>query len=286
MQHYNSFTRYRNFCYLTPSSIFKKLNTIFIFTLFLLTLSANAWSAESNLFHYPDSLSAPLKKVTIDVVVGLTKPPYVIQEQDSGFELDLIRATLATIELQPRFIYVPLGRSLKLLDQGMGDALMTINEHIVPNNTIRTMPYITYQNVAISLSEAQITLDNISHISQRKVAAFQHAHKYLGKDYARVIKKNPDYIELPNQFQQVKLLLEKRVDVVIMDINIFHHIFKQVSENFGSPPEITIHHIFPMSPYSLAFKDPSLVPIFNDAFVSFKESNEYQFLLDKYQIQL
>ena len=219
----------------------------------------------------------------LDVVVGLAKPPYVIPKDDKGYELELISAVFETMDISPRYIYVPLGRSVSLLDQGMGEALLTINKFIVPNDEIRTVPYITYKNVAISLKNKALKVNTIADLNNKKVAAFQYAHKYLGYEFSKVAAKNPSYIEVPNQFQQVQLLLEGRVDLLVMDINIFNHIYKTlIGQETTSEPNI--HPIFPDSPYSVAFKDPNLVEIFNVAFKKYSLTKEYRSLKNRYEI--
>ena len=219
----------------------------------------------------------------LDVVVGLAKPPYVIPKGDKGYELELISAVLEAMEISPRYIYVPLGRSVSLLDQGMGEALLTINKFIVPNDEIRTVPYITYKNVAISLKNKALKVNNIADLDEKKVAAFQYAHKYLGYEFSQIASKNQSYIEVPNQFQQVQLLLEGRVDIVVMDINIFNHIYRTLAEK-ETTDELSIHPIFPDSPYSMAFKDPNLVETFNSAFKKYSLTKEYRSLKDRYEI--
>ena len=223
-------------------------------------------------------------QTNLDVIVGLAKPPYVISEGDTGFELELITAVLNRMDTSPRFIYAPLGRSVKLLDQGMGEALLTINEYIVPNDKIRSSPYITYQNVAISLSSSGINIDKIEDLEKNSVASFQFAHKYLGPIFATATRNNVNYIEIPNQFQQVEMLLEKRIEVIVMDINIFNYIFTQLTMGNKAQPELSVHKVFPENPYSMAFKDETKVQTFNTTLMEFLQSAEYKSLKQKYEI--
>jgi polar amino acid transport system substrate-binding protein len=253
--------------------------SVFIFTL-VASLASFGAGANKNEYLSQDSR----KLIPLDVVVGLTKPPYVDQQTDSGFELDIVRQVFANFGHEPRFIYVPLGRSIKLLDQGMGDALLTVNRNIVPNDNIRTNPYITYQNVAVSLKSKDISIDKFSDLVDYKVAAFQLAHKYLGAEFQRVVAQNNHYVELPNQFQQVKMLLEGRVDAVIMDINIFTFMFNSASSGM-SFDDIIIHEIFPENKYSMAFKEKGMVEEFNRELDAYLESEHYASLLKKYHIK-
>jgi polar amino acid transport system substrate-binding protein len=40
-------------------------------------------------------------------VLGLSKPPYVIEENHSGFELELVQQILTMIGKAPEFIFIP-----------------------------------------------------------------------------------------------------------------------------------------------------------------------------------
>ena len=243
-------------------------------------------------FNIPSALSEPYfydapvpKYKSIDVIVGLSKPPYVIEETDSGYEIELITAVLNDINLQPKFIYVPLGRTLRLLDQGMGAMLLTINKNIVPNNKIRTRAYVTYQNVAVYRQDSNFHISSVEQLKKLRVAAFQNATKYLGHEFETAIKFNKSYFEVPSQFQQVRLLLEGRIDVAIMDINIFSHILAQVSDTQSQDVQFETAPIFARSDYSAAFKDSNLVKPFNQALVTFRSTSAYQDLKDKYRIK-
>ena len=94
-------------------------------------------------------------KQTFKVVVGLSKPPYVIKEAQAGFELELIRQVLTNIGKTPEFIFIPYGRSEKMLELSDISAVMTVNQQMFPKNDQLSESYINYQNVAISLKIKQ-----------------------------------------------------------------------------------------------------------------------------------
>jgi len=232
----------------------------------------------------PLSINAIAQKPeSIDLIVGLSKPPYIIEELESGFEIELITHILSKMEITPSYLYVPLGRSIDLLDKDVGQALLTVNKNIVSNDNHRTEPYVTYQNVAISLKESKIKISDITELSDYRVAAFQMANRYLGKKYGGTVKRSKHYLEIPNQFRQVKLFLEKRVEVVVMDINIFNYYLEKIEGNYPTT-KVDIHYIFPRNPYSLAFKEAKYVKPFNYHLAVFKESPHYRNLLLKYKL--
>ena len=224
------------------------------------------------------------------VVLGLSKPPYVIEKGQTGFELELIQQLLAAMGKAPEFIFIPYGRSEKMLALPDIDAVMTVNDKIFPNSHHLSKSYISYENVAISMKKNAISLNSVAELANYSIAAFQLAHKALGQEFSTAVTNSSTYIQVADQEKQVELLLLGRVDIVIMDTKIFLHFFnklnKQNQQNQQNETikqsDIQIHHIFPLSPYQVAFKSSKDVELFNNALIAFKKSNKYQNLVEKY----
>ncbi len=229
-------------------------------------------------------LTPPVIAERFYVVVGLAKPPYVIQETNSGFEIELISSILKKMGKQPDFIYVPFGRSLRMLNNERIDAIMTINTNLINDISRLSDPYITYQNVAITLKSDNLVLNNVTDLSQYSIAAFQTADKVLGKSYAQAITKNEHYTEVADQRHQTKLLFDKKVQALVMDINIFNALSPLVGGE-EDHSDVNIHLVFPKSPYRMAFKNKKPIEPFNHALRDFKDSPAYQALINKYNLQ-
>ena len=218
------------------------------------------------------------------VVVGLSKPPYVIEAQGSGFEIELIKNLLIQIGKKPEFTFIPFGRSEKMLSQPDTNAVMTANENIFPNLETLSVSYISYQNVAISLKSSAVSVETIADIANYSVASFQKADTILGDEFGSAVSQSPIYIQVANQERQVELLIQERVSVVVMDIRIFLHYLNQLGLS-NKKSLIQFHHIFPKTPYSMAFKRKSDVDAFNQALIKYQSSEEYQNLLEKYDFE-
>ncbi|TMP28553.1 amino acid ABC transporter substrate-binding protein [Pseudoalteromonas rubra] len=219
---------------------------------------------------------------TLDVSVGWTKPPYVIEQGDTGFELDMVKAVFAALGHDLQFVYVPFGRSDSLLKTGKVDAALTMNRRMDLAGAVLSEPYITYHNTAISLKSRNLKLHSISALENYAVIGFQNASLVLGMEYQLATANSPLYIELPDQKKQVELLLQGKVDVVVMDINIFNYLSKAILGR-DQMVNVSVHYLFPASPYRIAFRDPELKEAFNLKMVQFKNSPAYQKLLNRYQ---
>lgn len=222
-----------------------------------------------------------MAKQNFKVVVGLSKPPYVIKKELAGFELELIRVVLTHMGKDPEFIFIPYGRSAKMLELPDVNAVMTVNQQMFPNSHNFTENYINYQNIAISFKNKNIKLNSIADISNHSIASFQLADKILGPEFSTAVANSPMFIQIANQKKQVELLLLDRVDILVMDIKIFLH-YLHVLGMSKRRDDIQFHYIFPLSPYHVVFKDIDNVKKFDNAMRKYKLSTEYKTLLKKY----
>jgi polar amino acid transport system substrate-binding protein len=219
------------------------------------------------------------------VAVGLAKPPYVIQTEDSGFELDLIRNVLRKTGKTATFVYTQFGHSSKMLDVKEIDAVITTNSKVFTDTTKLSDIYITYQNIAISLKKNNITINEIKDLEYFSIASFQKADKVLGKAFADASHKSPLFLKIADQSQQPHLLLKGRVDVLIMDINIFKYLTHELNMNNNDITRLfTFHPIFPESHYRMAFKNKTFIPLFNETLVKYKQTDEYLALRKHYNL--
>ncbi len=102
------------------------------------------------------AIALPTKARELDVVVGWNKPPYVISQEHSGFEIDLVRAILAEMGHTLSPIYVPFGRTARLLKDSTVDIGLTQSAAHNVDDAVLSDPYIIYQNVVVT--KRKITL--------------------------------------------------------------------------------------------------------------------------------
>lgn len=219
----------------------------------------------------------------LDVVVGWDKPPYVISEQHSGFEVELVRAIFADIGYEITPIYVPFGRTARVVNSGSVDVGLTLTHKHDIDATLLSNEYIAYQNVAVSLQERSLSISSLQDLSGKSIIAFQTAKSVLGEAFYNAVDQQPTYLELAEQKRQVSLLLLGSVDVAILDRNIFNYIKSQFPSNQQHATQI--HPIFPVSTYRAAIPDALLRRQFDIALAQFIADGRYQALLDKFGLE-
>lgn len=230
------------------------------------------------------SISLPaIAKDKLLIAVGLAKPPYVIQANNTGFEIELIRNVLANMGKSAKFVYTSFGHSPNMLAVDEIDAVMTTNGRMFTDLTKLTDVYITYENTAISLKYKNLTIESIKDLANYSVASFQKADKILGVEFEIAVNQSTFFLQIADQKRQPVLLLKERVDVVVMDRNIFNYFARELKiEKLEN--KFNFHNVFPKTHYRMAFKDAQNTTQFNKTFIKYSKSKAYQSLLKKYQL--
>ena len=217
----------------------------------------------------------------IELMAGLEKPPFIIEKDSSGIELDIFRAVFSNANKETSFIHVPFGRTVTDFKRLNADGIVTVLPDYQHPSLFVSKPYITYQNVAVSLLDNQFEIEDIKSLSGKSMIAFQNARKYLGADFNKVISSAIVYREVADQMKQINMLFLRRTEVIILDINIFKY-FLKVNKTGRYEQPFKIHYIFNKRPYSAAFKSESNRNLFDLGIKELKEQGRYQLIMDKY----
>ena len=217
----------------------------------------------------------------LELVTGLPKPPFILENSKTGLQLDLISEAFATQNMNIDYIPMPLGRNITGFQRGNVDGVITIPPSYKYPSMYISSPYINYQNVAVTLSDSHIELASVKDLSAFSIIAFQNAKKFLGDEFADVAAYSVDYRELANQRQQFDMLFSRRAEVIILDVNIFKYFVRK----YGSEVVNTafeIHYLFPERGYSIGFKKEEHMEAFNEGLQTIIENGTYQVILDNY----
>ena len=227
---------------------------------------------------------------TIKLAAGLRVEPYIIEATDSCFEADIAREAFAIEGYRVAFVYQPLLRTKKSFANNLVDGVLTIKSHYPEvKGAYLSDEYITYRNIAVTLSARSIKINSIADLQNKDIDAFQQAHLALGKEFAEMAKSNQKYGEMANQDGQVAMLFYQHTDVIVLDKRIFLYYWKKLKEGAKalerkSPFDqaVTYHYIFEPSNYRIAFKEEKLRDTFNSGLKKLKETERYQQIIDAY----
>lgn len=228
----------------------------------------------------------------ISIAIGMSLPPYAMEEKNSGMEVEIIREAFKIKGHSVVFNYVPNLRIPMLLKDKKVDGIAVNSSYDVAGDiklkVFRSETTLFYQNCAISLTERHLNMNSIEDLADKSVIAFNNATKYLGQEFASMASKNKQYKETSDQAKQVINIYMKDSEVAVSDKNIFLY-WKNVigsRADFQQPEinnPIVFSPIFPPSPRNCAFIDETLRNEFDDGLKRIHHNGVYDLISDKYE---
>lgn len=197
-------------------------------------------------------LSRPLYADWQEVVLGIEHaPPYVISTQNSGLEVDIIRAALRAVGYKLRVEYMPTGRGVRLLLNKRVDLVAPIY-HDDKGRFYLSDTHIYHRPSLFSLTTNGIQITEIDDISRGSVAAYQGVLTGFGARFQHIARQCPLFVELGDAKRIVDMLFKERVDVAILDLFTFQYFLKA---NELDSSVLNIHDFIEPVPAGVAFHD-------------------------------
>ena len=210
------------------------------------------------------------------IALGENKPPYAITSPPSGIEFDILTMVVAGMGMKADIKFIPNTRALEMLKYGELDAAVGNSGEFLSD------PYISYENVAISLASSKIELQTITELGNYQIVAFQNAKLYLGAEFAQMAQTNKGYREISPQILINRQLYSSRAPVAISDLNIFLNLNNQLDTSFNIKQPLKIHRLFSPTQYRLVFNSPGYREAFNISLKKVVASNPFPALAQKY----
>jgi len=224
-------------------------------------------------------------KKNVNVAFGISREPYVFNNTFlKGIEYDLVKRILnmsgISINNEKHFSLSDIEHALE--NNNELDIAVTTKEN--NDGFYYSNNFLSFENVAITRLKDNFVISDIKDLQHKKISAFQGAKKYLGKEYRELFNSNNDsglYQETSLQEKQVRDFINGKMDVLILDKNIFKWYLKKLSDE--SIDNYKFDFIFSgKNSYKVAFKDENLRNIFNDNLLKIKSSGEYKNIFDSY----
>ena len=220
--------------------------------------------------------------IKAQIALPSSMPPYIIAHTQSGIILDIIKSIYPENRYALEFSFFPNPRLIKEFQNKNYLTAFAIprkeyNEKIYYSNAI-----VEFKNIAISLKKNNLTINNISHLSNKSITAFQSAAKFLGDSYKKMTLSNPHYDEVTDQRSQLQLLVKGRTDVIVMEERIFWYHFKQLHFDHTIKEKFRFHPVFKSKSRYCAFYDKDQRDSFNINLNQLRQSNSYHAIINKY----
>ncbi len=208
-------------------------------------------------------------------------PPHMIQSNDGGLDIDIVRAVLAEAGYTFQVEYMSLARAKRAVKSGVADIVVpTFFEHD-SNGYYISQPVVDYLPTVFSLENSAHRFHSFRDIVGLRVMTFQGAVGYFGESFKEVTERNK-YIEIKDMTALPKLLARNRTDVVILDRYIFLHHWKQILDRDKTSTYRT-HNFIPSVPAFVGFKDADIRDKFNAALKSLDAEGVLNRIKEKYK---
>ncbi|WP_462159861.1 type 2 periplasmic-binding domain-containing protein [Pseudoalteromonas sp. GB56] len=214
----------------------------------------------------------------VELAVAKHLPPYFFKSSSDGIEQQIIEQAMQMAGLGGlKLHYLSYPRAeLELASGTINGAVNIPKESNVQGYYSDTLLY--FQNVAVTLTKNDMSVDSIEDLSHYRVFAFGNAHKYLGERYAKAVEGQADYEEFTNQFAQITHLMSGHAQVIVLDKRIFTYYLRMYERNNPSL-SVTIHPIFEPSPRHIVFNSQEMRDQFNRGLASLKSTQGYLSIL-------
>ncbi|CCQ10951.1 ABC-type amino acid transport/signal transduction systems, periplasmic component/domain [Pseudoalteromonas luteoviolacea B = ATCC 29581] len=202
-------------------------------------------------------------------------PPYVIQQDDSGIQLEIIKAALQIQGYKDlKFVYMSNKRAEHAITARMVDVVVNLPVSY-EGRLFSSEPLLDYQNIAVTLKANGYQIQSIQDLRGYGVVAFQNAQTFLGQEYRLAANYFRSYEEVINQEAQVELLMKGWADVIVLERRIFEFYLAQYAKH-DLPKEVSVHPIFSSSPRPIYFVSETTRDAFNRGLKQIKETGQYQ----------
>ncbi len=225
----------------------------------------------------------------LNIGISFSIPPWVIKDNNSGIELDLLYAALDSQKYIVKPNYVPFAQAFKLFDAGRLDGVINAKAGVTQSGFLSD-PVVTFQNVAVSLRKKGYPEDiSMDFLQNKFVVAFQKARQLLGEEFASMANINTGYQEIAKQSLQINLLFIRETDFIVLDKSIFGYYWDQAVHSQTNPEiraryfqPVRFHYLFEPTVYHFIFKEERIRDAFNTGLKTLKQNGKYEAIFKKY----
>ncbi|CAM3902363.1 substrate-binding periplasmic protein [Vibrio aquimaris] len=225
------------------------------------------------------------KAESLKIGYGQKRPPFVNNSCSDGVEIRLARELFSRAGFQDMSERCMNNKRLIVAYQNNSvDAAITVPKTNNPS-LYYTSVFSGYQNIAISMSKDNLTINSVSDLLDKSVAAWHNAGNVLGLQ--SLMSDNRKYKEYSRSIRQVLLFLHGRVQVIIIDKSIFRYLTKKAIKDNDDLSNVdfqfTYHPIFPgTSDYYIGFTNKSYRDRAEAALKSMRNDGSYKKIVDNF----
>ena len=202
-----------------------------------------------------------------------------------GLEFDIMTAALGLAGYRLQAVARPYTRLSKVLVDEKIDGVTGVHPNELPGYHF-SQPYMSYENYAIVRKDGAVSPQTIEDMLAHSVVAWRGAFEILDleqkapQSFAAAHEKS--YLEFADQAMTYKYFWNRRADVLLSDRHIYETYMREHPDNAKDAPAVTYLRLFPENWVQAAFRSKEVRDAFDQGLRRFKESGDYQRLVDCY----
>ena len=239
------------------------------------------------------SLAASARSDELVAVYQGSRPPFSFRDargKAGGIEADVVTEALRRAGRAVTFRETPNVRLLPFRE-GDGVDLAVSVRGSDGGGVYFSDEFVTFHNVAISRRDRHIALGSIADLDRYSFAIWQNGWRDLGPAFEARYRPGADgrfphnYFQPSNQQAQNKMFWLGRVDVIVVDKQVFEWYRKQFSAEFNTQVALDYHAIFDAATgFKVGFRDRDLRDAFNRALIAMRKDQSYARILARYAL--
>lgn len=202
-----------------------------------------------------------LRANEVVVAVPLSMQPYFLPVEGSGLAYEMIVAAFVARGHRVRPLYVSSRQVNKLLT---GDSRVDCVPMVTP---VAEHGWSTTEHVHLlhnyAITRPGVPLTSLDDLKSRRVLAYPGALSSLGDEFRSVLRENRQYREINNHRAQVRLLLQGRVEVIIVDGLLASWYLDYLRGEGEIKTEVVFHNLFKPVAYDFVCRSPDIAAEFD-----------------------
>lgn len=194
-----------------------------------------------------------------------------------GIEYQLLSRIFQRAGIAVDYEFHSYSRLLKQFADGKLDCASPVA--IAIEGASYTQPYLPFQDVAVSLAERGLVLDNLLQLAGLRIVAYQQARQVLGPEFSQAVAQ-ANYIEIAKRELQLELLFNQRVDLVIGERRVLQYLAAELSPQHT----LKLHSLFAQQTYPAACWQPDITAILDKGLQQMADSGELQQVLAQFSL--
>jgi|GEM_PF-4306271 len=221
----------------------------------------------------------------LTIAIPDNKPPYFNGVTDDGIERDILQEAFGLIGKNPNFMEAADRKKKYDSTRFNIECVSSISEEYKLNSeSYFSDPVIAYHYKLFTLKKKNIVIKKYNDLVGKTVEAFSSGTLYLGEEFTKVIPKMLTYSEHINRSSQVALLLLGRIDVLVIDRDMFKFIRRNLlSTRPGDyDGEITEASLEKTVDLRIACHNKSTIDDFNKGLAMLRSNHRYEEIFNHY----